>query len=179
MKREWNIFWKHIQGKGVGIKTSWFLKGQASCIWTDDLWEPSRRKMWKRRLLRIYVLCRGFFSLYVGVRHREATSFPEWPKKDTLPCWVGVSSVSKCVQGDGTESSPLPLSLALALNFIVVFFFLVLPSVLLFLRALPVVGRRALFTVHCLKEERGHCSPQTCGTWSWPELVHVTWSWSH
>lgn len=91
----------------VGIKIMLiFLKGQASCIWTDDLWDYSQGKMRKDRLLRIYELRRGiFFSLYVGVRHRETTSFPEWPKKDTSPCWASVSSVGKCVQGDVTQSS--------------------------------------------------------------------------
>lgn len=60
--------------------------------------------MRKNRLLRIYELHRGFFfPLYVGVRHRETTSFPEWPKKDTLPRWAGVSSVGKCVQGDAAN----------------------------------------------------------------------------
>lgn len=58
-----------------------------------------------------------------------------------MPCWAGVSSVSKCVQGDNTDSSPWHLNLALALNFILFISFLVLPSVLL-LRALPVVGEK-------------------------------------
>lgn len=55
-----------------------------------------------------------------------------------------MSSVSKCVQGDDTESSHLPLNLAL--NFILS----PLGSSLCgsrFLRTLLVVGRRALFTV--------------------------------
>lgn len=57
-----------------------------------------------------------------------------------------MSSVSKCVQGDDTESSHLPLNLAL--NFILS----PLGSSLSgsrFLRTLLVVGRRALFTVDC------------------------------
>lgn len=58
-----------------------------------------------------------------------------------MPCWAGVSSVSKCVQGDNTGSSPWHLNLTSALNFILFISFLVLPSVLL-LRALPVVGEK-------------------------------------
>lgn len=73
--------------------------------------------MQKNRLLRIYELCRGIFSSFVGVRHRETTtSFPEWPKKDSLPCWAAVSSVGKHVEGDVTESSPSPRTWALVLS---------------------------------------------------------------
>lgn len=84
----------------VGIKIMLiFLKGQASCIWTDDLWDYSQGKMRKDRLLRIYELRRGIFFLCVWEsdigKRPHFLSDPKRTRRPAGPVWVQSANVCR------------------------------------------------------------------------------------